>query len=63
MHRVAVEVIMLTLCLLSVSAVWARGMMDCTTQSMVELVQSALVSVANLKLIYEFNLVFHFQKH
>ncbi len=44
-HRVAMEVIVLTLCLLSASAVWARGMMDCTTHPMVELVHSALVSV------------------
>ncbi len=43
-HQVAVQVIVLTLCLLSVSAVWARGMMDCTTHPMVELVHSALVS-------------------
>ncbi len=55
-QRVAVEVIVLTMCLLSVTAVWARGRMDCTTHPMVELVRSALVSVANLKLIYEFNL-------
>ncbi len=44
-HRVAVEVIVLTLFLLSVSAVWVRGTMDCTTHPMVELVHSVLVSV------------------